>query len=110
MSVILSQGTGMVTVSVELPVGSDDQGAPLYDSPFDIEARAVRVNEMVLQPDGTQVRSTVTLWIDAAQAPLAEQARVTFAGATYIALLVDELKRLNGEVDHLRVRLREEQH
>lgn len=108
MSSILSRG--LTTVSVEAVLGTDDQGAPSYASPFDVDARVVFTTEMLPQPDGSQIRSTVTLWADAGQTPIVEQSRVIILGVNYIALQVDQLKRLDGTIDHQRVRLREEQH
>lgn len=109
MSVILDRGQGMETVSLEVLTGVDGQGAPAYDSPVDITVRAVREDTVVVLGSGSEVRSVATLWIPGTMTPMpGDQDRVTLADGlrgTVVELL--KRKRLDGTLDHVRIKLRE---
>lgn len=97
------------TVAVEPFSGLDGQGAPSYGASQNIEARVVREDEQVIDADGDEIRTTLTLWVDADESPLpAEQDRVTVDGTVYIGVSRYEGKSFRADVTHVRLRCREQ--
>lgn len=110
MAVALRRNT-LQEVEVELRAGVDAQGKPTYDSPAVVNARVVREDAIVRQPNGGDVQTNVTMWIEGDEVPLPEaQSRVTTATG-WIGIVVERLDRnklQTGVLDHIRIRLREE--
>lgn len=106
---VLARKSTLATVGVEPFSGVDGQGAPSYDAPQNISARATRTNEMVVAPDGSDVRVTLKLWVPGDETPLPdEKDRLTHDGDTFIVLSTSEGTRLDGSLDHLKVEARDE--
>lgn len=106
---VLSRKATLATVGVEPFDTVDGQGAPSYAASQNIEARATRTNEMVVAPDGSDVRVTLTLWVPGDETPLpTERDRLTHDGETFIVLSTKEGTRLDGTLDHLKVQARDE--
>lgn len=110
MSVRLARGEGVEVISLEQMLTVSKQGKPSYDSPIDLDARVVREDALVKLGNGSEVRTTVTLWLEGSQTPLPRnQDRITTAdGLVGIVVEVLQRKRLDGSLDHVRARLREQ--
>lgn len=109
MSRILARKAKLETVTVEAFAGLDGQGAPSYASGVDIEARVVREDAVVIGSDGSEERTTLTLYVPEGQSPMpVKQDRITVGGTDYIVRETKEAKTLKGTVDHVRARCREE--
>lgn len=97
------------TVAVEPFSSLDGQGAPSYGASQNVEARVVRTDEQTVDADGSDMRTDLTLWVDAGESPLPdERDRLTYGGVTYIVAERVEGKDFGASVDHVRVRCREE--
>lgn len=98
-----------VTVGVETFDSLDGQGSPSYAASQDIEARVVQEDEQVVGPDGSDVRTTLTVWAEASESPLpSEKDRLTYSGNTYIGVERYEGRNFKNEITHVRLRCREE--
>lgn len=110
MSTLLAQGTGTVTVGVEVFSGSyDGQGKPSYGTSSDISAQYELADRLVRSRDGSEVVTSLTLWVDAGESVQpAHRDRVTLSGETYIVVERKAVRDLQGTLDHTRLRCREE--
>lgn len=115
MSTLLRQSGRLEDVIVEPLTGHDGQGKPAYGAPVTIQARVIRsdakdVNSNIRMGSGYELRTVQTLWIDAEQVPLpVADDRLTFADGTKgIVAERFEGKRLGGQLDHVRIKTREE--
>ena len=108
-SVTLGRHLTLETVQVETALGVDGQGARTYDTPVDVEVRAVRQARMLLQTDGSSIRTVLSLWVppDAALLP-DEQDRITYESKTYFAVEVKDVKGRDAQLVHRRVRCQRE--
>lgn len=109
MSVLLSRTDRLEDVSVEVAGSFDGQGAPSYGSASTIKARAVREAEQVIGPDGSMIRTTLTLWVPTGESVTpAEGDRITYNSETFIVAEQTQPKTLRGSVTHTRLRCRDE--
>lgn len=100
----------METMTVEPFSSVDSQGAPSYSTGHAIDARVVEEDAVVRTGDGSEVRTTLTAWVDSDEILLpVERDRVSVGDSAYIVVERQAPKRLmSGEVDHVRLRCREE--
>lgn len=97
------------TVGVEVFSGLDGQGSPSYQASQDIEARVVREDERIVGSDGTDQKTTLTLWVEGSESPLPDEGdRITYSGTTYIGMDRYEGRDFENNVTHVRLRCREE--
>lgn len=110
MSTALEQGIGTVTIGVEPFSGSyDGQGKPSYNASQDIDAQARIEDRLVRDRDGSEVRTSLTLWIDSGESPLpAHEDRVTHDGTAYIVIDRKRVTDVENVLDHVRCHCREE--
>ncbi len=109
MSVALARHWVLETVQVESALAFDGQGARTYDTPVDVEVKAARQTKMVLQTDGSSIRTVLTLWVPADAALLPnEQDRITWQSNTYIAVDVKHVNGRDGQLVHRRARCKRE--
>jgi hypothetical protein len=93
----------------EAAIGLDGQGMPLYDSAVDLEARVVQEDMVGRMANGTEVRTTLTCWLPNHEAPLpAHDDRLVIREKDYLVVERAEGRRLDGALDHVRLRCREE--
>ena len=107
------QRASKMAVGVEQFTGVDAQSRPAYQASVTIMARIVREDQVVKAPDGTEVRTQYTGWVDASQGPLPLwRDRLTFTtlGESHTAIVEfhKELRDLRGAVDHVKILCREE--
>lgn len=110
MSVILDRHLKLGTVGIEARTGVDGQGVPAYSTSVDFDVRAVRQTKEVVGPDGSSIRTQLTLWVpfDAEVAFPDESDRVTFDGTTFIVAEVKDVKDSSARLHHRRCRCRRE--
>jgi len=98
------------TVSLEVLTGVDGQGKPTYATAVNVQARTVREDMMVKLGNGSEVRTSATLWFEASTSPMpGEQDRLTLLdGLKGIVVEVMVGKALGGKIDHVRLKIREE--
>lgn len=108
MTITLSRRVSLETVGIEVYGGRDGQGMAEYETEQEIEARVVREDAVVVGSDGTDVKTSLTLWVPGDQNPLpGDQDRITYESEAFIVIDRKEAKTLAGVVDHVRVRCRE---
>lgn len=90
--------------------GVDEQGMPVYLTPVAIEGRVVRGDEVVRLANGSEIKTFVTAWIDSAQVPLPSTDDRIVLASGLIGIVVErtEGKTLQGVLDHVRIKAREE--
>jgi hypothetical protein len=103
----------VTAITVGRMVGRDGQGKPDYQDQGTVMGRVVREDHVVKLPGGEEVATQYTAWIDGAESPLPLwHDRIWFEtlGEERTAIVEDhfEGQRLDGTVDHVRVRCREE--
>jgi hypothetical protein len=109
MSTVLDRVADLSDITIEPFSSMDGQGDPQYSLPEPAEARVVREDQLVRQPDGSEVRTTLTAYVTGcADRVPAHQGRLGFDASKYIVVERKVRTRLDGEVDHVRVRCREE--
>jgi len=110
MSVIIDRHATLETITVEVDTGdTDGQGIPVFDSEVDISAYVVREDKLAVSADGSEIRTSLTIWVPAGEDVLpAEGDRITYGTGTYIGREYKEVSRLNGDVSHVRLRCSEE--
>ena len=113
MSVGLKRSGRTVDIGLETLTGLDAQSKSSYNALVTIRGRVVREDKVVLMPDGSQVRTQYTAWIDGGESFLPrwhDRLTITTLGEQHTAIVEEhsERKRPNGTVDHVRVRAREE--
>lgn len=111
MSITLKRHGVLQSVSVEAVSGLDGQGKPSYGTAVVIQARVVREDSTVAKGDGSEIKTVATLWIDAEQSPFPDQEyRITLADGLIgiVAERVDSRGIQSGDVDHVRIKVREE--
>lgn len=96
------------TVSLEVAGPPDGQGQPSYGSPVSVMARVVLEDETAVDPDGTEVKTQLTLWVPEGETWPEEGDRLTWQGESYIVVERKERSSLITGSDHVRVRAREE--
>lgn len=103
------RGAALETVQIEAHAGTDEQGAPSYDSPVSVQARAERVTEFITGPDGSEIRISLALWVpgDESLQP-SERDRVTQGGDTFIVEAATDAVKLDGTLDHTDAMCRDE--
>lgn len=108
--ITLSRNAALETFELEANNGMDDQGRPNYDSPIALEGRVVREDTVARLPNGAEVKSVVTVWLNGTELPLpTTDDRVTFAdGLKGIVVERYDGKTLSGVLDHIRIKAREE--
>lgn len=108
MSVTLTQAAKTVLVW-EAAAGLDRQGKRAYAAAVNIEGRMVRDEELIRLANGTSVMKVADVWFAGDLPALPSQGdRITGLGLTGIVLLRSDAKRLNGELDHITLKLRQE--
>lgn len=109
--IALSRGVGFETVQTQSPSGVDGQGKPTYAAVVAIKARVVREDKTVRKPDGSEIVSVATIWIDVGQPALPlEQWRLTLVEGL-VGIVVERMEGRNlskGALDHVRLRMRRE--
>lgn len=116
MSQLLKRLGTLQTVTVEALSGIDGQGKPSYGTGEEIHARVIREDDVVRGTDlaggdGEEVRTMMTVWIDACESPLPEHGSrlTTDDGQVGIVVNVKNVRNIRrGTLDHVRVKLREE--
>ncbi len=97
------------TIGLEVFASLDGQGLPSYAVSVDVKGHVVREDELVLLPDGSQVRSDLRIYVGPDAPAAAHKDRVTpDDGIAYIVLKSREVKTLSGVVDHYELQAREE--
>lgn len=89
------------TVYVEPFADVDGQGLPSYGVRKVLQARAVRMTGLATGADGSQIKTSLTLWFPPDQTPLPrEQDRVIFEDVAFICVQWSQPQRLTGLVTH----------
>lgn len=108
MTTALEQGTGTVTVGVQVYGGFTD-GKPAYGSSSDISAQVVFEDRVMKNSDGEDVRTTLTLWVDGGELPLPDhQDQVTVSGIAHIVEFRRKVTDIDGALDHVLAFAREQ--
>ncbi len=109
MSFTLNRDLTLEVVAVETFASLDGQGLPTYNTSADINARAVRKNELVTLGDGSQINTVLSVWVppDAAVLPV-EQDRLTFESIKFIVVQLKNVKGRDAVLVHRRLRCRRE--
>jgi hypothetical protein len=110
MSILLRRGVGVEEISVEAFTGKEaGTGVSLYASVVEIDARIRRSDELRLLPDGTAVRVSLNLWIDADELYHPRRGdRVTRSGDTYVVLETKDVLDPSGVLRIVRADCRDE--
>ncbi|KKN44573.1 hypothetical protein LCGC14_0691770 [marine sediment metagenome] len=109
MSVLLSRHATLETVGVEARSGVDGEGAPNYAASVDIKSRVTRSEKVVLNEEGTEVRTVLNVWTPSTSDTLpGRKARLTFGGEKFIVVDLKDVKGLDATAEHRRVRCRRE--
>lgn len=108
MSVTLTQAA-KITLALEVAGAIDRQGKRAFAAAVNIEGRMVRDESLIRLANGTSVMKVADVWIAGDVTPLPQQGdRITGLGLTGIVLLRSDAKKLNGELDHVTLQLRQE--
>jgi len=110
MSVVIDRHATLETITVEVDTGdTDGQGIPVFDSGVDVSAFVVEEDKLAVSADGSEIRTSLTIWVPADEDVLpAEGDRITYGTDTYIGREYKRIKRLNGELQFIRLRCQEE--
>jgi len=110
MSVVIDRHATLETITVEVDTGdTDGQGIPVFDSEVDISAYVAREDKLAVSADGSEVRTSLTIWVPAGEDVLPDEGdRITRGTENFIGREYREIKRLNGDVSHIRLRCSEE--
>ena len=97
------------TIGLEAFTSLDGQGSPSYGASVASKAHVLHKDDLAIQADGSEVRSTITLYVGTDVTVPGHRDRVTPAdGIAYIMLESKPVKRFNGTIDHTRLKGREE--
>lgn len=111
MSISIQRHGRQVRVQVETLLGVDAQGRPTYNDAVLISARAVWSDVVIKAVNGSDVQTSLTLWVDGGEAMLpTTDARVTMETG-WVGIVVEKVEGRGlqtGALDHVRVRLREQ--
>ena len=106
-SVVLSRMITMETFDLEVYNGVDHQGVPSYDTEVEVEGRVKREDKMIVDSDGSDIKTELTIWIPEREAVLPDQRdRVTYESKTYIVVQLKDVKGRDAQRIHRRVRCR----
>jgi len=108
-SVLLARHLTLSDLTLEVLTGVDGQGAPTYDTPVAIQARAVRENKVVDGPDGTRIMTDLMLYVPGTEAVLPNsQDRVGLGTETFIVVVTKDINDSSATCVARRVRCRRE--
>ena len=108
MSITLTQAA-KIALSLEVAGAIDRQGKRTYATAVSVDGRMVRDEQLIRLANGTSVMKVADVWIAGDVTPLPGQGdRITGLGLTGIVLLRSDAKKLNGELDHVTLQLRQE--
>ncbi len=111
MAVILTRQADRVSANVKAAGTINGQGQPTYAAPVTIQVVASRVDDVARASNGDEVKTQMTMWIDAGQSKLPEaQDRVELADGSFSGIVVERLECntiSNRALDHIEIKLRE---
>ena len=109
ISRMLARGATLDAVGVEVFSSVDGQGKPTYATSVDVNMRVLRQTKVVIDTDGSKLRTDLTAWIPNAETTQPdERDRLTYSSVTFIVAAVKEVKDFDNTVIHRRVRCRRE--
>lgn len=106
MSVVTKRAKASATV--QEPGARDGQGKPTYGTASTILARIVREDAVARMADGSEVKTSLTMWVPASQTLPDSDWLVTYSDTNYTVVERKEGRKLDGTLDHVRYRCREE--
>ena len=105
--VALTRHATLEAVGVEVYASIDGQGKPSYATSVDVNMRVLRQTKVVIDTDGSKLRTDLTAWIPNTETVQPdERDRITYLSVTFIVVAVKEVKDLNNVVVHRRIRCR----
>lgn len=109
MTTILRRRHKTEMIGVEEFSSLDGEGAPLYAASVNIDGVAVREDEVIVGPDGSNERTTLTVYVDGGEDVLPEvDDRLTVSSTKYLVRERKTILTFKNAVDHVRLRCREE--
>lgn len=109
MTTLLRRKHETETIGVEVFSSLDGEGAPSYAASVNVSGVAVQEDEVVVGSDGSNERTTLTVYIDGNEDVLPNtDDRLTVDSTKYIVRERKAVLTFKNEVDHVRLRCREE--
>ena len=109
MSTVAHAYMKSTTLSLEVRGALSSVGKPTYAGAVNVSCRALREDSVARLNNGSEIKTFMTVWVASDQTSFPNvDDRVTVLGLVGIVVDRQDAKALNGTLNHVRLKLREQ--